>query len=134
MKQIRICSLALMICIIIMAAGCASQQRSSQPTVADAGAGAEQTQSQQPPAAPAEDKAITSQELSAHSTEKDCWITYQGKVYDITRFIPLHPGGSSKLIPYCGNSGFEAAALAQHGASKVAEFMLKPALIGTLTS
>lgn len=42
-------------------------------------------------------KRITLQELSQHDKSEDCWIAIQGKVYDITRYIPYHPGGKIQI-------------------------------------
>jgi len=32
-------------------------------------------------------------EVSCHSTPADCWIVVRGKVYDVSRWVPHHPGG-----------------------------------------
>lgn len=42
-------------------------------------------------------KKITKTELSAHASEFDCWTAYNGRVFDITSYIPYHPGGEQKL-------------------------------------
>ena len=46
-------------------------------------------------------KNITANELSQHSSEGDCWTAIDGTVYDITKFIPLHPGGNV-ILGGCG--------------------------------
>lgn len=40
---------------------------------------------------------ISIDELSTHNTEKDAWIAIDGIVYDISNFIPNHPGGAAIL-------------------------------------
>jgi len=40
------------------------------------------------------DQLYTSEQVAAHSTPDDAWVIFQGDVYDITKFIPLHPGGA----------------------------------------
>lgn len=63
---------------------------------------------------------ISNKELEKHNNESDCWIGFRYKVYDITPFLPSHPGSAAAIIPYCGTSSeFEQAFLAQHGSSKV---------------
>jgi len=37
---------------------------------------------------------FTINEVSKHNTPNDAWIIFEGGVYDITLFIPLHPGGA----------------------------------------
>ncbi len=55
-----------------------------------------------------------------HNTASDCWVAYDNKVYDITAFLPNHPGGAGQISPYCGTSGaFDTAFTNKHGTSKV---------------
>lgn len=66
------------------------------------------------------DNSISASELSKHNSQSDCWVAYQGKVYDLTSFLPLHPGSARAIIPYCGTSSqFENAFTNQHGTSQV---------------
>lgn len=63
---------------------------------------------------------VTSLELSTHNNKLDCWISFQGKVYDITAWLPRHPGSSQAIEPYCGKSKeFEDAFKDQHGLTQV---------------
>lgn len=36
----------------------------------------------------------TAQEVLSHSKSEDCWLIIHGKVYDVTSWIPHHPGGT----------------------------------------
>ncbi|OII72489.1 flavohemoprotein [Cryptosporidium ubiquitum] len=38
-------------------------------------------------------KSVTREELKIHNKQEDCWISYRGKVYDITKYLQFHPGG-----------------------------------------
>ncbi|CAE7224550.1 CYB2, partial [Symbiodinium necroappetens] len=38
-----------------------------------------------------EDKVFPEAEVRRHNREKDAWISFNGAVYDITRYIPQHP-------------------------------------------
>lgn len=38
------------------------------------------------------------EELSRHNTKYDCWTAYNGKVYNISNYLPYHPGGEKKLL------------------------------------
>lgn len=46
-------------------------------------------------------KMITLAEVAKHATETDCWMVISDKVYDVTKFIPNHPGGKL-IIGGCG--------------------------------
>jgi len=36
---------------------------------------------------------VTVANITKHATAEDCWILINGKVYDLTKFAPNHPGG-----------------------------------------
>ena len=42
-------------------------------------------------------KYYTRKEVAKHSGEEDCWIIVKNKIYDITKFLKRHPGGSAPL-------------------------------------
>lgn len=44
----------------------------------------------------------TWEELARHNNKDDCWIAVDGKVYDVTEWIPKHPGGEDLLILSAG--------------------------------
>lgn len=41
-------------------------------------------------------------QIAQHNTRNDCWTTIEGKVYDITSYIPHHPGGPEVAELACG--------------------------------
>eukprot|EP01006_Ploeotia_vitrea_P003401 TRINITY_DN112556_c0_g1_i1.p1 TRINITY_DN112556_c0_g1~~TRINITY_DN112556_c0_g1_i1.p1 ORF type:complete len:713 (+),score=77.26 TRINITY_DN112556_c0_g1_i1:37-2175(+) len=69
-------------------------------------------------------------EVSRHSKSNDCWTAIEGKVYDVTTWFPLHPGGVTPLGRSCG---IDSTALfaANHKAS-VGPAYLPQFLVGTL--
>lgn len=63
---------------------------------------------------------VTSAQLAQHNTAGNCWVAYDGTVYDITSWLPVHPGGSWAIAPYCGTSdAFTNAFLRKHGTRNV---------------
>ncbi|KAF2160282.1 hypothetical protein M409DRAFT_70617 [Zasmidium cellare ATCC 36951] len=43
-----------------------------------------------------------------HSSPSDCWIVVNGKVYDLTKFAPNHPGGAHIIHKWAGRDGSSA--------------------------
>lgn len=41
-------------------------------------------------------------EVSKHNTQADCWQVVDGKIYDVTKYIPNHPGGLNSILKGCG--------------------------------
>ncbi|KIY63291.1 hypothetical protein CYLTODRAFT_426228 [Cylindrobasidium torrendii FP15055 ss-10] len=47
-------------------------------------------------------KILSGKEVATHNTREDCWIIVHGKAYDVTDFLPEHPGGSKIILKYAG--------------------------------
>jgi cytochrome b involved in lipid metabolism len=45
---------------------------------------------------------VTLAELQSHNTRGDCWLCVHGVVYDLSRFMPYHPGGTKIIEQYAG--------------------------------
>jgi len=46
--------------------------------------------------------AINLVELETHKSSDSCWISVHGDVYDVTAFVPKHPGGRQIMLRQCG--------------------------------
>lgn len=47
-------------------------------------------------------KQFTREEIEKHSSEKDCWIVINDKVYDATSVLSWHPGGMTPILAHAG--------------------------------
>jgi len=47
-------------------------------------------------------KRFTWQEVAQHNTEESCWVIVGLKVYDVTKWLPEHPGGKETLLLAAG--------------------------------
>jgi cytochrome b involved in lipid metabolism len=48
---------------------------------------------------------ITMTEIAKHNSKSDCWSAINGSVYDLTSWIPNHPGGEKRILILCGKDG-----------------------------
>lgn len=51
---------------------------------------------------------LNTAEISQHNKETDCWMLISGKVYDVTSYFGLHPGGNSPMAATCGTDATNA--------------------------
>ena len=47
-------------------------------------------------------------EVSKHNSPEDAWMVIHGKVYNVTPYLPYHPGGVSTLLKEAGGDGTAA--------------------------
>jgi hypothetical protein len=55
----------------------------------------------------------TMTQVRANNTARSCWTVIDGVVYDLTKWISNHPGGSGAILFLCGTDGTNAFS-AQH--------------------
>ena len=60
-------------------------------------------QTQQPSTTDTLEKFMAS-DVAKHATGSDCWTIVNGSVYDITSYVPRHPGGD-EILQACGADG-----------------------------
>lgn len=75
----------------------------------------------------------TLSDVSKHSTSADCWTAVNGFVYNITEFIPGHPGGK-EIIKACGKDGTSLFKSEREHAEQNAQATLDAYFIGTLSN
>jgi len=76
------------------------------------------------------DTVYTLDEVAEHYTQDDCWVILYDRVYDLTRFLRLHPGGADIVLE---NGGRDASS-AFHGVghSPAAAEMMRKYQVGVL--
>lgn len=72
-------------------------------------------------------------DVAEHDSESSCWSVINSKVYDLTSWIPKHPGGPEAILSICGIDGSDAFN-AQHGGSSLQERILTGFKIGSLNT
>ena len=50
----------------------------------------------------------TTAQVATHATRADCWIIVSGKVYSVSNYISMHPGGSMAITNVCGQDATTA--------------------------
>merc|ERR1711879_1031621 len=46
--------------------------------------------------------SVTEAEVEKHSKDTDCWCIVGDEVYDVTKFLPDHPGGKKAIMLFAG--------------------------------
>lgn len=86
-------------------------------------------------APPSASQGLSMQDVAQHSSPSDCYVAYQGVVYDITSYLPNHPGGAEKAARMCGQSidTFSDQHSGGSFSSPQAQEMLAPLEVGRLS-
>jgi L-lactate dehydrogenase (cytochrome) len=50
---------------------------------------------------------LTGEEVAKHNNRESCWVIIHGRAYDITEFLPEHPGGPKIILKYAGKDATE---------------------------
>eukprot|EP01041_Mallomonas_annulata_P001765 gene1765-3416_t len=82
---------------------------------------------------PATVKTFTWQEVAKHNTAEDCWVIYNGKVYDITKWVDRHPGGR-EILQLTAGRDISIAFESYHPFTRKAHEVLPKYEIGTATN
>lgn len=47
-------------------------------------------------------QGVALSEVARHKSRDDCWVVICGKVYDLSAFISIHPGGPNSILSWAG--------------------------------
>ena len=82
-------------------------------------------------AAPNTTKQITFAQVKKNNKSTSCWTVVNNKVYNVTKWINQHPGGSSRILGLCGKNG-TAMFSGMHSGQSAPENILASYQIGVL--
>ncbi len=57
-------------------------------------------------------------QVATHNDATSCYSVISGKVYDLTAWINLHPGGKQAILSICGIDGTAPFMAQHHGAAR----------------
>ncbi|KAG2227703.1 hypothetical protein INT45_004745 [Circinella minor] len=72
---------------------------------------------------------ISLQEIAQHDKKDDLWVILYGKVYDLTQFLPEHPGGQKIILKFAGKDATKAFER-QHPPSIIDQYLSPDVCIG----
>jgi predicted heme/steroid binding protein len=76
-------------------------------------------------------RAITMDEIAKHNSEGDLWVIIEGAVYDLTTFLPDHPGGKKAIMLFAGKDATEEFNML-HPPNVLKKYLSPDAKIGTV--
>ncbi|KAI9659886.1 MAG: hypothetical protein M1821_001238 [Bathelium mastoideum] len=50
---------------------------------------------------------LTGEQVAKHNSRESCWVIVHGRAYDVTEFLPEHPGGPKIILKYAGKDATE---------------------------
>jgi flavocytochrome c len=74
---------------------------------------------------------LTEAEVAKHDKENDCWVILHGKVYDVTEFLPDHPGGKKAIMLFAGKDATEEFDML-HPPNVLKKYLPPEAMLGEL--
>jgi cytochrome b involved in lipid metabolism len=69
--------------------------------------------------------ALTMATIGAHASASSCYTVISGKVYDLTMWVNLHPGGRAAILSLCGKDGTAPFMNQHHGAQKQMDILAR---------
>ena len=74
-------------------------------------------------------------EVAKHNSAGDCWMIINNKVYNMTSYLSIHPGGPGTITPYCGKeatAAFDTKGGRGNSHSSYADSLLAAYFVGNL--
>lgn len=73
-------------------------------------------------------------QVAEHAAADDCWMAIEGRVYDVSSYVPQHPAPPSVITGWCGKEATEGMRTKGYGHdhSPAGWMLLEQFLIGDL--
>ncbi|PVU85450.1 hypothetical protein BB560_007011 [Smittium megazygosporum] len=71
------------------------------------------------------------EEVSKHNKRSDCWMIINNRIYNVTPYLPFHPGGKGELMRAAGKDGTQL--FMEYHSWVNPHSMLKACLVGFLS-
>ncbi len=69
--------------------------------------------------------SFTLAQVAAHVDASSCYSVISGKVYDLTMWVNMHPGGKSAILSICGIDGTAKFMAQHHGAQRQMDILAR---------
>lgn len=69
--------------------------------------------------------SYTLAQIATHNNATSCYSAISGKVYDLTLWINMHPGGKAAILSICGIDGTQPFMNQHHGAQKQMDILAR---------
>lgn len=79
------------------------------------------------------EQIYTLSQVAENNNKSSCWTIIDGNVYDITNYVPNHPGGESEILKICGEDGTSLFNKPSEHISGGARNILESFKIGTIS-
>lgn len=67
----------------------------------------------------------TMADVATHKDATSCYSVISGKVYDLTMWVNMHPGGRSAILSICGIDGTQKFMDQHHGAKRQMDILAR---------
>jgi cytochrome b involved in lipid metabolism len=68
---------------------------------------------------------LTQASIATHKDASSCYTVISGKVYDLTMWVNLHPGGRAAILSLCGKDGTAPFMAQHHGAQRQMDILAR---------
>ncbi len=120
--------LLLFLPALVLFTACSAQPTVNSGTIEASPSPTDSSTTQTSPAANAE---YSMSDVQQHGSASDCWLVVSGSVYNVTSFIPNHPGGE-EILKGCGRDATSLFSRQPQHEGPDAQAALTSLKIGTL--